>query len=614
MPNPVFEIKHLTYNSSDGAIDDINLTVKPGEVHGLIINNSSEQSLFVKAIQEIDKHSKAELYFKDVKYSKNEIPDKNVVIMHQKPQLIKNFSVAENISLSQMTRYRFLPLISWRKLNHIAKEKLEALKFDIDPTTKVYKLSRENKKCVYIASVFNKDPEVIIMHEPMEGLTPDNITKLYQTIQNYVKKGGSVLYITKQWEETLKIATRISILSKGKIIDELSADAAKRDPQRLINKIEKYNYKNAEEASDEEMQAVLDAVIKAAEFLTSEYELKDVLQLLAKEVTKVMNADGCEIHLMDGKTSTIIDQFEHKKIQTKLKIKEETNHKISHNNDIFYSNSDDPNFEKLFTEMDNIKTLISLPVQIRSQITGIIHIFYKDYYVYSKEEFKYLTAFSKHAAIAIEDTRLLGRSALLQESHHRIKNNLQSIVTLISLQKSFLKKEQPQDMQAILNNIINRIKSIAAVHDLLSKDELGRSIIDVKKIIETIVSYTTLPEDIAIHLDLDNILIPYNKATSIALIVNELITNCLKHAFDNHVGGDIVILCKKTSDQIHLSVRDNGSGFPETFDQKKPETLGLSIVYSIVNNEFKGKIELTTEPVGAMIEIDLPTDRIFVHQ
>lgn len=613
MGSTIFDIRHLKYYSSEGVIDDVNISVSQGEIHALIINNSSEQSLFIKAIQEIDNDSKAELYYSGIQSSRSQIPDEKVVIMHQKPHLIKNFSVGENISFTNLVSHRFIPLISWKKVKASAKSVLESLKFDIDPSIKVHKLSRENKKLVYIASIFNKSPKVIIMHEPMEALSPDNIEKFFKGIRGFVDAGGSVLYITKQWEETLKIADRISILSKGRITDEMDIDSAKKDPQRLINKIEKYNYKQSDDNSDLEMKTVLDAVIKAAEFLTSEYELKDVLELLAKEVTNVMNADGCEIQLIDGKTSSLIDQFEYKKIDMKHKVSNETNLRIIKSNDIFYSNSNEPNFSSCFDESENIKTIISIPAQIRSQITGIIHIYYQDHYVYSKDEYKYLIAFSKHAALAIEDTRLLGRSALLQESHHRIKNNLQSIVTLVTLQKSFILKDEKVDIDAILNNIISRIKSIAAVHDLLSKDELGRSIIDVKKIIETIISYANIGNHITLHIELENILIPYNKATSVALIVNELISNCQKHAFPSGEEGDIRIVCKKKNDHIFLSVQDDGIGFAKPVHPTEPKTLGLSIVASIVKGEFRGQIDFPEVQHGALIDIRLPINSIYMH-
>ncbi|MEW9678067.1 histidine kinase dimerization/phosphoacceptor domain -containing protein [Lentibacillus sp. L22] len=149
-----------------------------------------------------------------------------------------------------------------------------------------------------------------------------------------------------------------------------------------------------------------------------------------------------------------------------------------------------------------MKTIICIPVLIRSQVTGIIQVYYEDFYVYSSDESRYLAALARHAAMAIEDTRLMGRSALLQESHHRIKNNLQSIVGIISLQRNFVQQNATQSVNDILDNIISRIKSISAVHDLLSKDKLGRSIINVKEIIEEIISYSNYNSNFAIHLEM----------------------------------------------------------------------------------------------------------------
>src|SRR5699024_6811604 len=119
--------------------------------------------------------------------------------------------------------------------------------------------------------------------------------------------GGTILYITKQWEEALKIADTISILSNGKIADQMSVQAAKIDPKRMLNKLNENDYKhNAGDVRDNTNNLV-DAVLKAAEFLTSEYELQDVLLLLAKEATKFMDADGCSIKLIDENTWSIID-------------------------------------------------------------------------------------------------------------------------------------------------------------------------------------------------------------------------------------------------------------------------------------------------------------------
>ncbi|MFJ7829450.1 histidine kinase dimerization/phosphoacceptor domain -containing protein [Peribacillus sp. NPDC097284] len=615
MSKLIFECKNVTNRSSDGYINNINITLGYSEIHALIVKNSSEQKVFIEALMNLldSSNAQGELWFNDQFLKNRKLSRKKIAIVHQKPLLVSNFSVAENLNLTNIPTRRFLPFINWGKIKSKAKRNLEKLDFQIDYRTKVRNLSEEDKRLTYMTSVFLQNPEVMIMHEPMEGLSVENATKLYNIIKQFKEEGKSIIYITKQWEDALKLADRISILSKGTITDEMSADIAKSDPQRLLRKIEDYNFKE-NDSYDNDVKSVLDAVFQAAEFLTSEYELKDVLLLLAKEVTRVMKADVCSIKLIDEFTWSIIDDFEIKNNKdVKAQLTKEAILKIAKGNDIYYANQNDREFCSLFEKNHHVKTIICVPVSIRSQVTGIIQLSYENLYVYSKEESKYLSALALHAAIAIEDTRLLGRSALLQESHHRIKNNLQSIVGLISLQKMFINNTPDISIDDLLDSMINRIKSIASVHNLLSKDKLGRSIINVKQIMEAIINLINDNPKIAIHLDLDDIFIPYNKATSIALIINELVMNCFKHAFIGMESGMITIQCKRIDDYIFLSVQDNGRGLPEDFDIAKADSLGLTILQGIVASDFQGEMNFRGDKENTIVEIKLPTERIFLH-
>lgn len=612
----IFEIKNLTNSSPDGYIKNINVNLGYSEIHALIVKNSSEQKVFIESVKNLldNPRAQGEILFRNQLLKKD---DKNrISILHQKPLLINNFSIAENLNLINLPTRRFLPLIDWGKIKRNAKRSLEKLDFQFDDRIKVRNLSDEDKRLVYITSVFLQNPQVIIMHEPMEGLSAKNAAKLDKAIKQFKEEGGSIIYITKQWEDAIKLADRISILTKGTISDEMPADEAKSDPQRLLSKIEDYKFKENDSYidNDNDTKSVLDAVFKAAEFLTSEYELKDVLLLLAKEVTRVMNADGCSIKLIDEYTWSIIDDFEFKNNQDiKAQLTKEAILRIAKEKDIYYANQNDREYHSLFEKIESVKTIICIPVLIRSQVTGIIQISYENFYVYSKEESKYLSALARHAAIAIEDTRLLGRSALLQESHHRIKNNLQSIVGIISLQKMFVKDTTDQSIDDLLDSIIYRIKSIASVHNLLSKDKLGRSITNVKEIIEAIIHLINDNPKIVIDFELDDIFIPYNKATSIALIINELVMNCYKHAFKDMESGMINIQCKRFDDYIFLSVRDNGRGFPENFDMTQIDSLGLTILQGIVTSDFQGTMDFRGSKGNTVVEIKFPTERIFLH-
>lgn len=616
LTNPIFNIKDLTYYNYNGKIENINLNIDYQEIHALVSNNSSELNLFLQVLMDLsDPKIEGEIIFnqKNLKLNKTPLSKHKISLLHHNPMLIQNLSVAENLHLTKLPKSKLTFLVSWKKVRDDSIKFLREMDVHINVNTKVKYLSEENKKIVYIASIFFQKPKMIIMHEAMEGLSVNSISKVNKLLDQYIHDGGTILYVTKQWEEALKIADNISILTKGKIVEKMSAQSAKMDPKTMLMKLNDYNYKR-NNSSNNHTKNVLDTVLKAAEFLTSEYELKDVLLLLAKEATRFMNADGCSIKLIDENTWSIIDDLEFKqKGYIQAQLMKEVIVKIAKKNDIFFANENGGEFESLFVRRNNVKTIICIPVLIRTQVTGIIQIYYEDFYVYSNDESRYLAALARHAAIAIEDTRLMGRSALLQESHHRIKNNLQSIVGIISLQRNFIQQNSTHSTNDILDNLISRIKSISSVHDLLSKDKLGRSIINVKEIIEEIIQFFTYNSNFVIHLDLDDIFIAYTKATSIALVINELVTNCFKHAFTNMNNGTICIQCKELYDHIFISVRDNGHGLPNEFIPSQVTSLGLSIIHGIITNEFKGEIKFKSVE-GTIVEIQIPIKSLSLNQ
>ncbi|PRX22371.1 ribose transport system ATP-binding protein [Orenia metallireducens] len=626
MNRSILKINNLSSSNSEGySIEKINLDLNYGEVHSLVVENESISELFIKTLAtylrgeslaeifaelpleevEGELNFKGKLISEEHKHKLSEIG-----FLLKKFPLTNSFSIAENLFDLNYPTTRWFNFIDWKEINKRAKAILTSFNFGLDHKAKVSTLSTEEKKLVAIAKVFLTEPEVLIINEMTDKLGSDSTSKVYEIIHNYKKSGGSILYITKSWEEALKISDRISILSNSKIKGTLSAAEAKKCPQKLLNMLVDYNYREVEASSSDERE-VLDAVFKAAEFLTSEYELKDVLLLLAKEVSKVMNADGCIINLIDESTGTVIDSLEFKiKKDLEATLKKKSILNISKEDNFYYSNANDKEFYSLFKKINQVRTIICIPLLIRSHVSGIIQIFYEGFYLHSEEEAKYLSAFARQAALAIEDTRLMGRSALLQESHHRIKNNLQAIVNLISLQKIFISKNSDKSIDDILDNIILRIKSIATVHDILSKDKFGRSITNLKTLIKIIVRFINLDKKVEVNLELDDIFIAYNKASSIALIVNELVSNSIEHAFANGEACTLDIKCKRLEEVILLVIKDNGVGIPQDFNLAKLNSLGLSIVDSIIKNEFKGEIKFSKLEPGTKVIIKLPIKSI----
>lgn len=613
MSEKILKIINLCSRDSDGySVKDINLELKKGEIHVLIGENGSGKSTFFEAIsgQRPDSTGQIIFYEKSTFLTPSFKGIDGISYIQRHPYLVDNISITENLFLFLYKKRRMFSLLNWKKMNEEVREILNNYGINSDPRRKVFQLTQEERKVLELAKFQIEDNLVAIFLEPTDELGFNTIKKFYQLLSYYKSQGKSFLIITRNWEEALKIADRITVMAEGKIIGTMTAAAARENPGELFDMLlAKSRYKK-------ENNKVITTIFKATELLTSEYELNDLLSFIARQAAEIMSAQKCTLELVDEKTGTVIEEVTYGLDNTIIGRLERDKliEYFSDHNDILCISRDDESFQNFVAEAGNIRAVICLPILTRSRIAGFIQVFYSDYYQYTDDELIYLSTLAKQAAIAIEDTRLMGRSALLMESHHRIKNNLQSIISLINIQKNFIDKGEQKDIKDVLDKIIARITSIAFVHDILSKDEQGRSILNIKQLINIIADFYNIDSRIKLELDIDNIFISYNKATSIALIINELINNCFDHAFPEDSNGLIKIKCKKQNEKILLEVTDDGIGIPEDFDLDRLDSLGLSIVRAIITNEFKGRMIIRRKKglFGTQVLVRLPINRCLI--
>ena len=286
----------------------------------------------------------------------------------------------------------------------------------------------------------------------------------------------------------------------------------------------------------------------------------------------------------------------------KKEILEELNKKQEMYYFSIYENSD---FLSCFEDHDNhdMETVLGIPIKSNGENVGVIQVFYRNYYVYSEKDRLYLELIGREIAMLIENSRLKGRSVLLQESHHRIKNNLQVIISLLQMEKLMLrhKLNNPDSVGEVgemIEEIIGRIKSIATIHNILAHDPSTRNVADIEEIIGEIQKFYSQSAEVTVHTD--KVFVPYNRSASLALVVNELINNSIKHARKEDLKIDIRI--SRGEDMIIIEYRDTGNGFPDDFDPDDQTGIGLMVIQSIVCDEFKGSVEFRNEN-GAYIII-----------
>ena len=188
------------------------------------------------------------------------------------------------------------------------------------------------------------------------------------------------------------------------------------------------------------------------------------------------------------------------------------------------------------------------------------------------------------------------KEMLLQEIHHRVKNNLQVISSLLSLQASYIESEE---IQEIFKDSQHRVRSMALVHEKLYRSEdLAR--IDLAEYIRNLAtflfgSYRTTSGRITLEVQADDVFLGIDAAVPCGLMLNELISNALKHAFPDGRSGQLrVELRRNAVRQVSLTVRDNGVGLPPGFNLLETDSLGMQLVGTLAD-QLNGTLEIHSQ-------------------
>jgi PAS domain S-box-containing protein len=190
---------------------------------------------------------------------------------------------------------------------------------------------------------------------------------------------------------------------------------------------------------------------------------------------------------------------------------------------------------------------------------------------------------------------LLEKETMLKEIHHRVKNNLQVISSLLNMQSTYL--EDGKARQALQESIA-RVRTMAMIHTQLyqsqdlTKVDFGFFIRDLIGNISQ--SYGRAESHVKINVDTDKTRFGIDASIPCGLILNELVSNALKHAFPNEKEGKINITMRSKDDRVALTVQDNGIGFPTSVDFTKVKSLGLQLVNALVG-QMNGKIDIQVD-------------------
>ncbi len=269
---------------------------------------------------------------------------------------------------------------------------------------------------------------------------------------------------------------------------------------------------------------------------------------------------------------------------------------------------------------NDIHSTLCVPLRARQKVLGCICIYSSHRHLISDEQMQLVVTFANEAAIAIENARLYEetrrglemKSVLLRELHHRVKNNLATVGGLLSLQR---RRTKSPEVRYTLAESVNRVQGLAATHDMLAHDDLSEARLEeiARKIVGVASANLSPPET---HIDFvvetDAIIIPSSAVTILALVLNEMLSNAIKHGMKERASGTVTVRGYAEAGIVVVQVIDPGSDWQEwkQGDEESGEGLGVSLIKNLIG-DLGGRYSLSrqAETGQTVAEIRFPLAR-----
>ncbi|KIL78580.1 sensor histidine kinase [Bacillus badius] len=210
--------------------------------------------------------------------------------------------------------------------------------------------------------------------------------------------------------------------------------------------------------------------------------------------------------------------------------------------------------------------------------------------------------------LRMKERELVVKSVVIREIHHRVKNNLQAVASLLRLQ---IRKGVSEESRGYLTDSLNRVLSIASVYEIiLANDNIDDDEVDIvslsNKIAQMIIQNSHSEQlDLQFSCRGEPILADSKKAVSIALVVNELVQNSIKHAFHNRPAGAVDVTFKREKSKVTLTVADNGTGMKK----EAKRSLGLDIVKNLIEHDLSGEYYIGSSSQGTTVIVSFTLEQ-----
>ena len=202
------------------ALRDVSLTVKAGEVHGLVGENGAGKSTLIRILAGADHADQGDITFRGHPITRPtplQMIERGIAVIYQETMLAPHLSVAENLFLGRLPRTRF-GTVDWSETRRRSLQVMERLGFKLDPDARLDALSVAQLQMVEIAGALSRQARLVVLDEPSAVLGESELAKLFETIRRLSAEGVSFVYISHRLKEVFEICDRVTVLRDGALV------------------------------------------------------------------------------------------------------------------------------------------------------------------------------------------------------------------------------------------------------------------------------------------------------------------------------------------------------------------------------------------------------------
>jgi len=350
---------------------------------------------------------------------------------------------------------------------------------------------------------------------------------------------------------------------------------------------------------------------QASQMFTSTLDLSQVLVTILEEVRHLLDVAACSVWLIDPETDELVCRQatgpQSEQVRSwRLAPGEGIAGYVAHSGESLIV-PDTRADRRHFTEVDRqiglaLRSILTVPLRVKSGVIGVLQAVDTDVGRFDRADLTLVESLATTAAIAIENAQLYEqaqrdaetKSRLLREVNHRVKNNLSAIVGLLYAAQRRAGVEERAIYQPMIQDLVSRVQGLATVHSLLSASEWAPLLLS--KLAAQVIrsSLQTLPHGkcVSTKMTPSPVRVTPDQAHNLALLINELATNTVKHALQERDKAHITVHIKLDDDTILFEFRDDGPGYPEEVLELECYGVGFDLVQNVVHKNLCGELSL----------------------